>query len=117
MFLMDDSLQLISIRHDGRDAELVILQEKESRLMFAVEASYFEQSAGPVISPYGNGTGVMPDSDEDGSGSASDVLAEQHGGAWGEHPEHPVSDWQYEVANGDCRRGYWDWVSARIEAQ
>lgn len=30
---------------------------------------------------------------------------------WEEHPEHPASDWQYEVANGDTRLGYWDWLS------
>ena len=114
MFLMDDCLALVSVRHDGRDCELVILQEKDSRLMFAVESSYFEQSAGPVISPYGNGTGVMPGTDEDGSEVAADVVADQHGGVWGEHPGHPVADWQYEIANGDTRSGYWDWVANRL---
>ncbi len=29
---------------------------------------------------------------------------------WGESPKFPVSDWQYEVANGDTRLGYTDWV-------
>lgn len=29
---------------------------------------------------------------------------------WGEDPDHPVADWQYEVANDDTRLGYWDWV-------
>jgi hypothetical protein len=37
-------------------------------------------------------------------------------GYWGEHPDHPVSDWQSEVANRDTRRSYWAWVAARIEA-
>lgn len=27
-----------------------------------------------------------------------------------EHPDHPRSDWQYLVANGDTVRGYWEWV-------
>jgi hypothetical protein len=27
-----------------------------------------------------------------------------------EDPEHPVKDWQYEVANGDTRAGYWEWA-------
>ena len=33
---------------------------------------------------------------------------------WADHPDHPVADWQAEVANGDTRLGYWDWVSARF---
>lgn len=35
---------------------------------------------------------------------------------WDEHPDHPVQDWLYEINNGDTRRGYGDWVDARIEA-
>lgn len=34
---------------------------------------------------------------------------------WLEYAEHPVSDWQYEVANGDTRRGYAEWVEAKME--
>jgi hypothetical protein len=44
-------------------------------------------------------------------------LEDQHGGYWGEHPDYPVSDWQYEVQNNDTRNGYWDWVSNKIESQ
>ena len=43
-------------------------------------------------------------------------LMELHGGSWGEHPDHPVTDWQYEVANGDTRQGYWDWVEESIDS-
>jgi hypothetical protein len=39
-----------------------------------------------------------------------------HGGPWGEHSRHPARDWQYEVANGDTRLGYWDWVAAKLIA-
>lgn len=28
---------------------------------------------------------------------------------------YPVQDWEYEVANGDTRRGYADWVQACME--
>lgn len=42
-------------------------------------------------------------------------LAARFGGVWGEHPRHPVADWQIEVANGDTRNGYWQWVMAEIE--
>lgn len=34
-----------------------------------------------------------------------------------EHPEWPKCDWRYDVANGDTRLGYWDWVSHNVEAQ
>lgn len=34
-------------------------------------------------------------------------------GPWGEHPDHPLSLWKYEVANDDTRLGYWAWVAAR----
>ncbi len=39
------------------------------------------------------------------------ALTEKFGGIWSEHPDYPAADWQYEVANGDTRLGYWDWVS------
>ncbi|WP_209044998.1 hypothetical protein [Rhizorhabdus histidinilytica] len=38
-------------------------------------------------------------------------------GPWGEHPDHPVSDWKAEVANDDTRLGYWAWIAARVDAQ
>jgi hypothetical protein len=34
-------------------------------------------------------------------------LQEEYGGAWGEHPDFPVEDWQQEVAADDTRKGYW----------
>lgn len=34
---------------------------------------------------------------------------------WASDPDHPVEDWQYEVANGDTRRGYQEWLQARRE--
>lgn len=36
---------------------------------------------------------------------------------WDEYPEYPVEDWHFEVANGDTRRGYWDWVEAKIDEE
>ena len=29
---------------------------------------------------------------------------------WDEDENYPAKDWQYEVANGDTRLGYWEWV-------
>ena len=34
---------------------------------------------------------------------------------WDEHPDYPVEDWKYEVANDDTRRGYREWVESQIE--
>ena len=38
------------------------------------------------------------------------VIAE-NGGYWSEHPDYPVDDWRYQVANNDTRAGYWEWVA------
>ena len=38
----------------------------------------------------------------------------ENGGYWGHHPDHAVMSWQYLVANGDIRQGYWEWVLANI---
>lgn len=35
-------------------------------------------------------------------------------GYWDSHPEAPFEDWQYQVANNDTRRGYWEWVRVEI---
>jgi hypothetical protein len=34
-----------------------------------------------------------------------------------EDEDYPLKDWQYEVANGDTRRGYEDWVIAKKETE
>lgn len=64
---------------------------------------------------------LQPSSAEPISASASgtafpdcDQLIAQFG-AWGEHPNHPRSDWQYLVANGDTQRGYWEHVLEGLE--
>ena len=38
-------------------------------------------------------------------------------GYWGEHPDYALKDWKYEVANGDTRAGYWEWVAGAIQAE
>lgn len=43
------------------------------------------------------------------------VLADQFGGWWEEHPDYPAKDWQYEVANRNTRESYWQWVADQIE--
>ncbi len=34
---------------------------------------------------------------------------------WEDDPRFPVADWQYEVANGDTRSGYREWVTNKAE--
>lgn len=46
---------------------------------------------------------------------SAEVLMDQWGGSWGDHPDHSIEDWRYEVANNDTRLGYWEWVAARID--
>ena len=46
------------------------------------------------------------------SNSAND-LRDRYGN-WGSHPDYPVADWQYEVANDYTRLGYWVWVAIKL---
>lgn len=32
---------------------------------------------------------------------------------WGEDPECPLRDWQYEIGNNETRLGYWEWVQSK----
>lgn len=34
---------------------------------------------------------------------------------WDNHPDYPVEDWQYEVANGDTRQSYREWCTSKAE--
>lgn len=34
---------------------------------------------------------------------------------WDNDPDYPPEDWQYEVANGDTRLGYREWVEHKKE--
>lgn len=45
------------------------------------------------------------------------VTMETHYESMGQvaHPIFPVSDWKYEVANGDTREGYWGWVFNKVQ--
>lgn len=46
---------------DGTTTEQVFIRETATGNIFSVEASYVEQEAGPVISPYDNGEIVLPE--------------------------------------------------------
>ncbi len=43
------------------------------------------------------------------------VLIDANGGYWGSHSRFPIDDWRYLVANGETRRGYWEWVKIQLE--
>jgi hypothetical protein len=45
----------------------------------------------------------------------AEALKAKHGGHWGEHPDHDAETWASEVANGDTRLGYWEWVANMVE--
>lgn len=36
---------------------------------------------------------------------------------WADHPVYGSQDWRYEVANGDTRQSYAEWVASKIEHQ
>ena len=36
-------------------------------------------------------------------------------GKWGEHPNHPMKEWQAAVHGKSTRVGYWDWVVTRLK--
>ncbi|XAI97093.1 hypothetical protein [Dolichospermum phage Dfl-JY45] len=44
----------------------------------------------------------------------AEALADSCGGFWSTHPDHPIEGWQHDVAEGDTRLGYWDWVVAEV---
>jgi hypothetical protein len=47
------------------------------------------------------------------AGGAEDVLTERPKEI---APEYPLSDWQYEVSNGDTQLGYAEWCLHKAEA-
>jgi hypothetical protein len=47
----------------------------------------------------------------------AEQIKEASGGVWGEHQDHTVNDWRYEVTNDDTRLGYWEWVANKIELE
>jgi hypothetical protein len=60
----------------------------------------------PVVPPV-----ALPQSD-------AERLADYYGTAdsWGAHPDHPRSNWEVEVENGNTGGSYWQFVVSEIEA-
>ena len=36
---------------------------------------------------------------------------------WDSYPEYPVESWRQGVATDQTRRGYWEWVRQRLDAE
>lgn len=112
--------------HDGQ--ELLILTDPLAKAAFAVDQSFVEaQEDGedPIygVSPYGHildltaaVTTVLPDlkiaAAPDNGVTSPDCHVLGH---WEDHPDYPSSDWSDEVANGNTRLGYTDWVASMID--
>ena len=54
---------------------------------------------------------------EDEQGLTPEELSEKYDTdeGWGEHPIYTSWDWVQDVATRSTRRGYWDWVAAKID--
>ena len=66
------------------------------------------------------GTLIVSGADEDRPLSPDqlrDKYRHPDGNQWGEHPDFPREDWQYEVSGGDTTLGYWEWFEAKIEME
>ena len=46
-------------------------------------------------------------------------LASHYGynGCWNEHHQYLPADWEREVAEGNTRASYWDWVIAQLDLE
>ena len=83
--------------------------------LFAIESSYLEQAAAPVVTPYGDGVGRFADSGvDDGHERTADYL-KRHGpkDAGGHHPDVPLGRWIGAAALGE-QCGYWEFVSKTL---
>lgn len=85
-------------------------------LLDCVESIYFEATTGrmKVETDEGSFYAVVSLQDPDEPNSA-DKLSEEHG-YWSSHATCSLADWQYEVANGDTRASYWEWVANKLQA-
>jgi len=105
------------------------LVDEEGALLLTVE-TIRELGSIPAIEAYAARAAYCPPPFRiaDGAADTREALAEalraeipkatalvHFHGIWGELPGHPAEDWRYEVANGDTRLGYWDWVVVRQE--
>lgn len=92
----DDAMN--ALNSDWADAAIV-----------AGNGQVFADVLGPVN---GDWRGEVYDRNNDENG-AFDLRTDEEK-AW--QDAHPVSDWQYEVANGDTMLGYLEWLQHQIEA-
>lgn len=61
--------------------------------------------------------GIWREYDKEGELFEPDTAADLEMKHGYQHREWPRADWQYDVANGDTKLGYWDWVAHNIESE
>ena len=64
-----------------------------------------------------DGCDVIFVGDTDESKPSLEDFIEANGGHFSACPGHPVTSWQYEVANNYTRKGYWEWAYAAVNGE
>jgi hypothetical protein len=115
--LHGEEIKTFNLQVEGdQHVEFALVRETETDNLFAVDVSYLEQVVDVLVSPYNNGAILFEPVAKDPGYNTPEYLAERHGGVWGEYPDQPRADWQYEVCNGNVITGYWEWVASQIES-
>lgn len=60
--------------------------------------------------------GRRPMTHEEIEAELDELFSGDHG-YWSEHQDYPAADWQYEVANGDTRESYREWLYNKLSNQ
>lgn len=89
-------------RFDG--IELAVVLDPIANAPYAIEAKHLGEAF--AVTPFGNLVDLR-----DAAVATTPPLR----GHWEDHPQYPHDDWTYEVANGDTRLSYSEWVEACIE--
>jgi hypothetical protein len=123
-----DEAERIARIEDAAQAMLDALKEAEDRLAEVLgddpEASMFETALEQVRAAIAKAEGGAAPTPADTVVLAIDpakspgvalmkngVIVSHH---WDSHTELPVEDWQTEVANGDTRQSYQEWVASKV---
>lgn len=96
------AVRLGDARFDG--IELAVVLDPIANAPYALESKHLGD--GFAVTPFGNLVDLR---------EAAKAVSAPLRGHWEDHPQYPYDDWAYEVANGDTRRSYSEWVEAKIE--
>lgn len=88
---------------------MVLMVTQPGETLFAVEASYVEQEAGPLYSPYGDGEAVLREEDD------ARVTAERCRVAFPDgHPHYSKLMWRKDASEG-WLEGYYDTLATKLQ--